>query len=75
MVAHLTNWGWLIDPQNLIGYHPPPVHCARVPAQNGPKGPIIGGGALEVGGGPFYQGKMSQIFPRSNFPIDPGPNV
>jgi len=41
---------YLDTPLTVTNYHPP-VHCAQAPAQNGAKGPIMGGGAFR--GGPF----------------------
>jgi len=38
---------------------PPPVHCARAPAQNGPKEPIMGGG---IRGGSILPKKMVTKF-------------
>jgi len=57
------------------GYHPPPpVHCARAPAQNGPKGPIMGGGPSE-GGVHFTKENGHTFFLGQIFPWTPGPKV
>jgi len=56
---------WLFDILWLIT--PPPVHCARAPAQNGPKSPIIGR-PLEGGGVHFTNEKGHKIFLGQIFP-------